>query len=162
MVSKCKSRLILDNIKIDFNHIGYGKSTTGIDVNDTTLYNQFEVTISYDGKSIKLPYNVGTVNLKGALNEVMEGMFKIDLIGRIIIDCYPFDSVEQLKQCLTEKGFDEKEEFYQEAFDDVKAQSEKFRTLFTENDLQEMKKELKAWLETHPEEAKTYGKIGDE
>lgn len=160
MVSKYEnSRLILDDIKVDFLHIGYGKSQTGFNVNDNVDYNQFEVTISYNDKKIRHPYNVGTVNLKGVMNNVLENMFKIDLIGRIIIDCYPFKSKEEVKSCLVKKGFDESEEYYQQAFDDVKAQSEKFRTLFTENDLQQMKKELKDWLRLHPEEAKTYGKL---
>lgn len=150
---------ILDKIKVNFLHIGYGKSQTGFNVNDDINYNQFEVTISYNGKKIKHPYNVGTVNLKGVMNEVLENMFKIDLIGRIIVDCYPFKSKEEVKSCLVKKGFDESEEYYQQAFDDVKAQSEKFRTLFKETDLHEMKNELKDWLRLHPEEAKTYGKL---
>lgn len=150
---------ILDKIQIDFKHIGYGKSSIGFNVNDTTEFNQFEVTISYNGKSIKIPYNVGTVNLKGILNDPLINMFKIDLVGRIIIDCYPFDSIEELEIEMKGKGFDESDEFYQQAFDDVKAQSKKFRTLFTENDLKEMKIALQNWLDAHPNEAKTYGKL---
>jgi len=150
---------ILDKIKIDFKHVGYGRSTSGWNDSDETKFNNFEATIHFDNKSIRIPYNVATVDLKDSMNQMFENMFRIDLIGRIIIDCYPFESVDQVKSCLEKKGIKESDEYYQKAFEDVNAQSKKYRTLFTENDLQQMKKELRQWLDDHPKEAEIYGKL---
>lgn len=151
---------ILDKIKIDFNYIGYGKPTCGVNEHDTSEdYNNFEVAISYNGKTEKISYSFEAVNLKGIMSDVLENMFNIDIIGRIIIDCYPFKTIEELKSCLRDKGFEETEEYYQQLYNDIHAQSRKFRRLFTENDLSELKIELQDWLDTHPEEAKRFGKL---
>jgi len=148
---------ILDQIDIDFKYIDYGQSTISIDPkNNSKDYNNFEVKISYNGKSVKIPYCYQGINLKGIMSEVMDNMFKIDLIGRIIIDCYPFKSVYEIKSCLDDKGFEQQPiSYYEQLFNDVQEQSKKYRTLFTENDLKALKFELGDWLDSHPEESQS-------
>lgn len=154
---------ILDKIDIDFKFIDYGQSTISIDPkNESKDYNNFEVKISYNGKSVKIPYCYQGINLKGIMSEVMDNMFKIDLIGRIIIDCYPFKSVYELKSCLDDKGFaQEPISYYEQLFNDVQEQSKKYRTLFTENDLKALKFELGDWLDAHPKEAQSLERIDE-
>jgi len=150
---------MIDQIEVDFKYVDYGRSTSGI-IEDDTEFNNFELTVSYKGKKVKLPYSIGNVNLKGLDNTHLQGIFKMDLIARIIIDCYPFKTVQELKECFIEKGYKESEhfeEFCKQAFADVNAQSEKWRSLFTENDLQQLKRELRDWFDAHPEH--TLGKI---
>ena len=156
---------IIDNIDIDFTFIDYGQSTISIDPNpknDSKDYNNFEVKISYNGKFVKIPYCYQNINLKGIMSDVMERMFKIDLIGRIIIDCYPFKSVYEVKSCLDDKGFEQQPiSYYEQLFNDVQEQSKKYRTLFTESDLIALKSELGDWLDAHPKEAQSLEKIDE-
>ena len=155
-------REMLDKIQVDFKYIDFGRSTSGFDDHDDdgVEFNNFELTVSYNGKKVKLPYSIGNLNIKGLNNSHLQGIFKMDLVARIITDCYPFKTIKELKNCFISKGYEESEEFEelcQQAFADVNAQSEKWRKLFTENDLKQLKIELQDWFDSHPEH--TIGKI---
>lgn len=139
---------ILEKINIDFKYAGFGKSLSGINQSDDTKFNNFVVTVSYNKKNVRIPYSISSID--GLSNEKLD-LMKIDLIGRIIIDCYPFKTITEMKDCLIKKGYDEDEAFFIQLFDDVNAQSTKYRTLFTESDLNQLKFELSEWLDKHPE-----------
>ncbi len=139
---------ILNEIKIDFKFVGVGKSLSGINPDDKTQFTNFVVKISYSNKSVRIPYSIANVD---DLSIQKFDLLKIDLVGRIVIDCYPFKSITELKSCLTEKGYDEDDEFYEQLFEDVKAQARKFRTLFTEYDLMFLKTELREWFDRNPQ-----------
>jgi len=148
---------VLENIDIEFKHIDYGQSTISINPDSNSKdYNNFEVKISYNNKSVKIPYCYQGINLKGIMSDAMVNMCKMDLIGRIHEDSYPFKSVYEIKSCLDDKGFKQQPiSFYEQLFEDALKQSEKYRTLFTENDLKALKLELADWLDSHPNESKS-------
>lgn len=139
---------ILDQIKIDFKYVGIGKSLSGINPDDKTQFTNFVVKISYLDKSVRIPYSIANAD---DLSIQKFDLLKIDLVGRIVIDCYPFKTITELKSCLIEKGYDEDDEFYEQLFEDVKAQARKFRTLFTEYDLMFLKTELREWFDRNPQ-----------
>jgi hypothetical protein len=139
---------ILDQIKIDFKWVGVGKSLSGINPNDKTKFSNFIVKISYNNKSARIPYSIANVD---DLSMKKFDLLKIDLVGRIVIDCYPFKTITELKSCLIKKGYKEDDEFYEQLFEDVKAQARKFRTLFTEYDLMFLKTELRDWFDRNPQ-----------
>jgi hypothetical protein len=144
---------ILDKIKIDFKYVGVGKSLSGVNPDDKTQFNNFVVTISYINKSVKIPYSIANVD---DLSVKKFDLLKIDLVGRIVVDCYPFKTITELKSCLIEKGYDEDDEFYEQLFEDVKAQAKKFRTLFTEYDLMFLKSEIGDWIDANPQLTKIF------
>ena len=140
------SSKILDKIKTDFKYVNYGVPTFTIgSENDDIMYNNFELTVSYNGKSVKAPLSIGNINLTGLDDSGIQKTFKMDIIEKIIIDYYPFENVDEVEKCLLEKGYVQSEEFDEmcnQIFENVKAQAEKWRTLFTESELKQLEDEL--------------------
>jgi len=146
---------IIEQIKMSFSFTGFEPYSVGFDENDDTKQNNYEVTISYKGKELKFPYAFGNTNLEGMVTDVLENMFKLDILGKIVVDCYPPKSIDELKQMFYTKGF--KDDYLKTVLVDITAQSDKLRKLFDENDLQELKIELSDWFNSHPSEAKSLG-----
>lgn len=151
---------IIDNVNVDFKFTGCGRSPSG-NADDDIVYNNFDLTVAYNGKKVKLPYSVGNIDLKGLKEKHLQGIFKMDLLARVIIDCYPFETIDELREAMIEKGYDCKandfEETCKQTFEDIKAQAQKWRTLFTDDDIEQIKTELQAWFDQHPEH--TIGKL---
>jgi len=140
---------------MSFSFTGFEPYSVGFDEEDNTKQNNYEVTISYKERELKFPYAFGTTNLEGMVTSVLESMFKLDILGKIVVDCYPPKSIDGLKQMFHTKGF--KDDYLQTVLIDITAQSDKLRKLFDENDLQELKLELSDWFDNHPSEAKSLG-----
>lgn len=146
---------IIDKIKMTFKFTGFEPYSSSFNERDNTSQNNYEVTIAYKGEELKFPYAFGTVNLDGLVTEVIESMFKFDILGKIVIDCFPPESFEKFKEEFETKGF--KDDYLKEVYTDITAQSEKLRTLFDDNDLEQMKTDLSDWFDNHPNEADSLG-----
>lgn len=147
---------IIDKIRMSFRFAGFEPYSVGFEETDLKQ-NNYEVTIFYNGKQLKFPYAFGSSSLEGLVTDVIENMFKLDILGKIVVDCYPPESYEKFKDEYKTKERGMTEQFTKSAYTDIVAQSDKLRTLFEESDLRQLHLELSDWFATHPNEAKSLG-----
>ena len=139
---------IIDEIKIDFKYTGFGKNVNGFNEQNETNYNNFDVTIQFKGKSIKLAFAAGTENLQGIVSDAWKNFFKIDILERIVIDCFPPNSFEEF---YNEFKHEFQKDISKNIYADVIAQSNKLRTLFDNQSLGLLETALIEWENKHPE-----------
>jgi isopentenyl phosphate kinase len=145
---------ILDQIKMEFKFTGFEPYSVGFE-DSNIKQNNYEVSITFKGRKVKFPYAFGITNLQGLTSKVIENMFKLDILAKIVIDCYPPQTFEEFKKEF--KRDEMKDDFLESSYKDIMAHSEKLRSLFSDDDLTKMKTALSHWFEAHPNEASALG-----
>ncbi len=142
---------IINQIKFGFKFTGFDyypleyKQLKGI------KQNNFDVTISYNGVSIKETYAVGDTDLQGRkLTESETKLLEIDILNKIVIDYHVTETFEGF---MLENNYDSHPmnvKYLKETYADIVSQSKKLALVFTDEDIEKIKTDLIEWRTNSP------------
>lgn len=142
---------IIDKIQVSLKYTGFGEYPLQYKQIKSDIQNNFDVTVSYNGVSIKESYAVGEFDINGReLTESEMQLIKIDILNKIVFDFYIEDTFDQF---MTKNNYDSNPmnvKYLREIYQDIVAQSKKLSMVFTDEDIEELKIALIEWRDQSP------------
>jgi hypothetical protein len=142
---------LIDKISIDFKHTGFGEYPLEYQQLKSEKQNNFDVTVSYNGSSIKESYAVGDFDLQGRkLTDHETELLKIDILNKIVIDFYVPDTFKDFMLLNKYDSNPMNVKYLKTIYADIVSQSKKLASLFTDEDIEHLKIDLIEWRYKSP------------
>ncbi len=140
---------ILDEIKVEFRHTGFTNHPKGLG-EDTEKRNNYDIFIRYKDRQIREAYSAGDEDLGKQVPQDLQELFKIDVLNHIVKDIRTLpETFEIFKEEYAVEFLSEEQ--IKSAYDDIVSQVEKYKTIFEQNDVEQIKSALLDWMNSHPE-----------